>query len=109
MFRLEAKQFCLPWKYIQSPKMYMPSTVNPLYNNTQKQNQNNKIHYTDNLTDTKPSLERWYLVRNYARIDFNTSRKSFGYLLESPRRGDSSKYPKRMPCDEIRIKQGFIT
>ena len=29
----------------------------------------------------------------------------FGYLLESPQRGDSNKCPKHMLYDEIRIKQ----
>ena len=35
----------------------------------------------------------------------------FGYLLESPHWGDSSKYPKHMFCEQIRIEQGlsFIT
>ena len=31
----------------------------------------------------------------------------FGYLLESPHRGDSNKYPKHMFYEEIRIKQGL--
>ena len=31
----------------------------------------------------------------------------FGYLLESPHRGDSNKYPKQMLCEETRIKQGL--
>ena len=31
----------------------------------------------------------------------------FGYLLESPQRGDSNKYPKHMFYEEIRIKQGL--
>ena len=29
----------------------------------------------------------------------------FGYLLESPQRGDSDKYPKHMFYKEIRMKQ----
>ena len=32
----------------------------------------------------------------------------FGYLLESPQRGDSDKYPKHMFYEGIRIKQGFF-
>ena len=31
----------------------------------------------------------------------------YGYLLESPHRGDSNKYPKHMFHEEIRIKQGL--
>ena len=31
----------------------------------------------------------------------------FGYLLESPHRGDSNKYPKHRFYKEIRIKQGL--
>ena len=31
----------------------------------------------------------------------------FGYLFESPQRGDSNKYPKHMFYEEIRIKQGL--
>ena len=31
----------------------------------------------------------------------------FGYLLESPHWGDSSKYPKHMFYEELRIKQGL--
>ena len=30
---------------------------------------------------------------------------SFGYLLESPQRGDSNKYSKHIFCEEIRTKQ----
>ena len=31
----------------------------------------------------------------------------FGYLLESPHRGDFNKYPKHIFYEEIRIKQGM--
>ena len=31
----------------------------------------------------------------------------FGYLLESPQRGDSNKYPKYMFYEDIRIKHGL--
>ena len=31
----------------------------------------------------------------------------FGYLLESPQRGDSNKYPKHMFYEKIRMKQGL--
>ena len=40
-------------------------TVNPFYNDTRY---NNKIRYNDNLNVTKPSLKKWQLMRNYARI-----------------------------------------
>ena len=43
-------------------------------------------------------------MRNYANSSSNIR---FGYLLESPQRGDSSKYPKHMFYEEISIKQGF--
>ena len=37
----------------------------------------------------------------------SSSNICFGYLLESPQRGDSNKYPKHMFYEEIRIKQGL--
>ena len=37
----------------------------------------------------------------------SSSNICFGYLLESPQRGDSNKDPKHMFCEEIRIKQGL--
>ena len=37
----------------------------------------------------------------------SSSNLCFGYLLESPQRGDSNKYPKHMFYEEIRIKQGL--
>ena len=37
----------------------------------------------------------------------SSSNICFGYLLESPQRGDSNKYPKHMFYKEIRIIQGF--
>ena len=40
-------------------------TVNLLYTETRYED---KIHYNDNLTDTKPSLERWQIIRFYVRI-----------------------------------------
>ena len=42
------------------------------------------------------SLKRWQLIRSYARtVLFDTSsNKSFGYLWESPHRGDSNNYLK---------------
>ena len=57
----------------------------------------------------KPSLKRRELIRNYAgSLLFNTSSDiCFGYLLESPQRGDSNKYPKHTFYEEIRIKHGI--
>ena len=57
----------------------------------------------------KPSLKKWHLIRNYAgTLLFNTSSNIyFGYLLESPHRGDSNKYPKHTFYEEIRIKHGM--
>ena len=37
----------------------------------------------------------------------SSSNICFGYLLESPQRGDSNKYPKHMFDEEIRIKQSL--
>ena len=37
----------------------------------------------------------------------SSSNICFGYLLESPPRGDSNKYPKHMFSEEIKIKQGL--
>ena len=38
----------------------------------------------------------------------SSSNICFGYVLESPQRGDSNKYPKHMFYEEIRIKRGFF-
>ena len=39
---------------------------------------------------------------------FNTSRNiCFGYLLETPHRGDSNKYPKQKVYEDLRIKHGI--
>ena len=47
-------------------------------------------------------------MSNYAKNCINTSSNiGFGYLLESPQRGDSNKYPKHMFYEEIKIKQGL--
>ena len=37
----------------------------------------------------------------------SSSNICFGYLLESPQRGDSNKYPKHIFYEEIRIKQSL--
>ena len=77
------------------------NTVNPFYTDTRY---NDKIRYNDNLNVTKPSLKRWRLMRNYAKTKIKSSSNiCFGYLLESPQRGDSNNYPKHMFCEEIRI------
>ena len=77
-------------------------TVNPLYTDTRY---NDKIRYNENLNVTKPSLKKRRLMRNYAKK--SSSNIYFGYLLESPQRGDSNKYPKYMFYEEIRTKQGL--
>ena len=58
----------------------------------------------------KPSLKRWQLIRNYAvALLFNTSINiCFGYLLESPHRGDSNKYPKHMVYTKIKLNMAFV-
>ena len=38
----------------------------------------------------------------------SSSNICFGYMLESPKRGNSNKYPKHMFYEEIRIKQGLF-
>ena len=60
----------------------------------------------DNLTSTEPNLKRWQIIRNFAgTLLFNTLRNiCFGYLLESPHRVDSNKYPKHTFYEEITIK-----
>ena len=62
------------------------STVSPLYTDTRL---NDKIRHNDNLNVTKPSLKRWRLMRNYARI-LHLNFKLVLYLLESPHWGDSN-------------------
>ena len=37
----------------------------------------------------------------------SSSNICFGYLLESPQRGESNKYPKQLFYEEKRIKQGL--
>ena len=58
----------------------------------------------------KPSLKRWQLIINYAvALLFNTSRNiCFGYLLESPHWGNSTKYPKHMVYKEIKLNMAFV-
>ena len=58
-------------------------------------------------------------MRNYAKKNNKKQKQTkitllksssnicFGYLLESPQRGDSNKYPKHMFYEEIRTKQGL--
>ena len=49
-------------------------------------------------------------MRNYAKTLLKSSSNiCFGYLLESPQRGDSNKYPKHMFYEELRLKQGFFS
>ena len=81
------------------------TTDNPLYTDTRF---NDKIRQNDNLNVTKPSQKRKRLVSNYTRILYLLLQRNicFGYLLESPHRRDSNKYPKRKLYEEIRTKQG---
>ena len=60
-------EFRLQWDSKLEPhdsKSGVLITVYPLYIGTRY---NDKIHYNDNLTGTKPSLKRWQLFRNNAR------------------------------------------
>ena len=67
-------------------------TVNPLYTDTRY---NDKIRYNDNLNVMKHSLRRWRLMKNYAKTLHKIFKQHmFWYLLESPQRGSSNKYPK---------------
>ena len=54
----------------------------------------------------KPSLMGWLLIRNYAwtLLFYTSTNICFRYLLESPHRGDSNKYPKHMFYEEITIQ-----
>ena len=80
-------------------------TVNLLYTDTRY---NDKIRYNDNLNVTKHSLKKLRLMRNYAKHCIKSSSNiCFGYLLVSPLRGYSNKYPKCMFYEEIRMKQGL--
>ena len=48
-------------------------------------------------------------MRNYAKKHCikSSSNICFGFLLESPQRGVSNKYPKHMFYEKVRIKQGL--
>ena len=48
---------------------------------------------------------QWEIIEEYCIK--TSSNICFGYLLESPRWGDSNKYPKHMFYEVIRIKQGL--
>ena len=66
------------------------TTVNPLYNDIRY---NSKIRYNVNLVCTKISGSCFSsLIFPF----YSTENHTFAYLFESPRRGDSNKYTKRM-------------
>ena len=82
------------------------NTGNHYYTDTRY---NDKVRYTDNLTRTNENAfskgDRNYTVA----LLFNTSSNiCFGYLLESPHRGDSYKYPKHMVYKEIKLNMAFV-
>ena len=64
-------------------------TVDPLYNIRYS----SKIRYNVNLVCTK--ISRWYIFHWYSHV-FLQENLRFVYMLESPRRGDSNKYIKRV-------------
>ena len=65
-------------------------TVNPLYNGICY---NRKIRYNVNLVSTKTADRVFFHSNSHFILQENIR---FVYLLESPRRGDSNKYTKRM-------------
>ena len=79
--------------------LFMNITVNPLYNSIRY----NKIHYNVNLVCTK-SADRVFFINPHFILPENIC---FVYLLESPRRGDSNKYTKRMiykrKCSKVSV------
>ena len=89
-----------------STKTYIVGTVNPHYTDTRY---NDKILYTDNLTSTETLSQEltvnqklcWNIIIQYFK------QHMFGYLLESPHRGDSNKYPKHTFYEEIIIKHSI--
>ena len=56
----------------------MQCTDNPLNTDTQY---NDKIHYNDNLTVTKPLLKRKQLVTNYVRILYLILKKHMFWIF----------------------------
>ena len=59
----------------------MGDTHNPLYTDTRY---NDKIRYDNNMTDTKPSLQR-QLVTKYARIVYLTLKETYVLDIASVR------------------------
>ena len=89
----------------------------PTHRRAIKAERNVTVSYTDNTTTKIVIMTIWMSRKLLSRCDSiceimqeyfikTSSNICFGYLLESP--GDSNKYPKRMFCEEIRIKQGFF-
>ena len=71
-------------------KLVLGIAVNPFFNDIRY---NSKIRYNVNLVCTKISGS--YIFHLYSRVNLHENIR-FVYLLESPRRGDSNKYTKRM-------------
>ena len=66
--------------------------VNPLYTDIRY---DDKTRYNDSLNETELAEDE--LLEILKIIVFNTPRSIWcRYLLESPRRGDSNKYPQHM-------------
>ena len=58
------------WKCIMEKKTTSKMQIysQPSFYSYTDTQHNNKIYYNDSLTGTIPSLKRWQLIRNYARI-----------------------------------------
>ena len=83
--------------FIMQMKCHFSTTLNPLYNDIRY---NNKIRYNVNSVYTKieGSCIFSITVPYYSLGPLNIR---LGYLLESPRRGDSNKYIKRMNYEKM--------
>ena len=79
----------------------MMSAVNPLYNDIRY---NSKIRFNVNLVRTKISGS--CIFHSYSHVIFQEN-KRFVYWLESPRRGDSNKYTKRLFSIHIKTVQKY--
>ena len=85
----------------------MCTTVNPLYTNIWY---NAKTCY-NNIRMEWIFSSRWNgLLEKLNYIVFNIPRNTcHGYLLESPRRGDSNRYPKHMFLRVNKERKGFLS
>ena len=75
-------------------------SVSPLYTDT---GYIDKISYNDNLNVTKRSLNRWQLMRNYARILHRIFKQHMFWIFVRI----AYKYPKHMLYEVIRIKKSI--